>query len=254
MGMCYDAGRLATATAARVGLSLRDTPDRFTFAGLWSRAPTGHSLFPRLRRDSDAFFGAVPWNGFTNYWFLVLSRAPTGRSRFPRLRRDSDGMIDEILNLVRIQTAPLKIAITGGRHTGKTSVLRKIALAARPNGLDMAGFTENALFDHETRLGYEFENLITGERCPVATKNPDAGYTFHESAWIWAENALKASQSHPILIVDELGRLEAQNLGIMPALRKSLIVRPRHLIAAVRGDALPQIESLIGTFDRVFVL
>ena len=148
----------------------------------------------------------------------------------------------------------LRFAVTGGRHIGKTSALWEIFQSSRNFGLDVAGFIEKALFEHENRIGYDFFDLLTQETCPVARKNGDHGYAFDEAAWEWVKIRLKTSETHPILIVDELGRLEAQNQGMMPSLIESLQNHPRHLITSVRQDAIHQIESLVGSFDRVICL
>ena len=133
--------------------------------------------------------------------------------------------------------------------------------------LDICGFIEKAVFENDLRIGYDFVDPETGETCMVARKksifecdvnpaNPQRmGYHFYDEAWAWAESRIRLSQNHDILIIDELGRLEAQNLGLMPALCASLRQSPRHLIAAVRGNIIHDIEAHLGPFDnKVYVV
>ena len=167
-----------------------------------------------------------------------------------------------IIQLFQNSASPLKIAITGDRHIGKTTALMEIYQTCRQLDMDICGFIEKAIFENGQRAGYEFVDLETGETCAVARKKrvidkthseqaQQMGYEFYDAAWEWAAHRIFLSQSRHILIADELGRLEAQNLGLMPALCLSLQNYPRHLIAAVRGDALDRIESRIGKFDSI---
>ena len=157
-----------------------------------------------------------------------------------------------IIEYINNSTIPCKIAITGGRHVGKTTALLDIYKQAAANQLDIAGFVEMAVFDGDERTGYQFVDICTKECCEVAKRRHPHGYEFYDAAWQWAEQKLRASETHDILMIDELGRLEADNRGLMPALCASMTRRPRHLIAAIRGDALESIVSWLGGFDRIF--
>ena len=129
--------------------------------------------------------------------------------------------------------------------------------------MDICGFVEKAIFKNDQRIGYDFIDPETDETCAVARKvniseigentnvSRTMGYRFYDEAWVWAESRIRQSESHHIVIVDELGRLEAQNLGLMPALCDSLRQYPRHLIAAVRSDAINAIEHHLQPFDIV---
>ena len=157
----------------------------------------------------------------------------------------------KIIERIKTSTFPCKIAITGGRHVGKTTALLKIYKQAAANRLDIAGFVELAVFNGSDRTGYRFMDICTNETSDVAQRLDPNGYKFYDEAWQWAEQKLLASENHAILIIDELGRLEAQNQGLMPALRASMARHPRHLIAAVRDDALDAIASSIDGFDAI---
>ena len=157
----------------------------------------------------------------------------------------------KIIDRIKTSTSPCKIAITGGRHIGKTTALLDIYKQATANQLDIAGFVEKAVFNGNDRAGYQFLDICTNEICDVAKRLDQHGYEFYDAAWQWAEQKLLASETHDILMIDELGRLEADNRGLMPALCASMTRRPRHLIAAVRGDALESIASRLGGFDRI---
>lgn len=157
-----------------------------------------------------------------------------------------------------------KIALTGGLHVGKTTAVRTIFDYLNAQGCNAVGIVENAVFMGDIRIGYDFEALggfdafgaEQSERIwPVARRErADGRYVFREEAWGRAGGWIRASECHEVLIIDELGRLEAGGGGLMPALAASLRCAPRHVIAAVRKDAVPEIERQLGKFDRIFDL
>ncbi|MBQ9816341.1 MAG: hypothetical protein IJM59_02580 [Proteobacteria bacterium] len=155
------------------------------------------------------------------------------------------------LEMLETASQPLRIAVTGGRHVGKTTALKLFYAEGCRMGISIYGVVENAVFVGERRVGYEFMDLFTKETCAVAHRTESLEYCFFDQAWVWAESKLKISQGYDVLIVDELGRIEAQNEGWMPMLCRSLKMYPRHLIASVRDDALPDIESILGKFDEI---
>ena len=159
--------------------------------------------------------------------------------------------MSSIIHLIQAAPIPFRIAVTGGRHVGKTTGLMQIYQACVNHQLDAGGFIEKAVFEDNTRIGYDFVDLVTGEICPVARKKETGGYTFFDDAWLWAETKMQLYRHSAILFVDELGRLEATNHGIMPSLCRSLKDYPRHLIASVRDDAMDAVESLLGTWDAI---
>ena len=159
--------------------------------------------------------------------------------------------IDDILHAIRAAGHPLRIAITGGRHVGKTTTLKRLFRSCIDAGLDARGFAETAVFQGETRIGYDFVDLTTGEICTVARRKEPCGYDFRDDAWRWAEARLRRDQGGAIQFVDEIGRLEARNGGFMPALCRTLAAFPRHLVAAVRDDAVEPAAALCGDWDVV---
>ncbi len=145
---------------------------------------------------------------------------------------------------------PVRIAITGGVHAGKTTCLRAIAEQLTGVGFDVDGIIETAVFKGAERIGYEFVDIKSGERCNVAVKNQTGcGYAFDEEAWGWAAERFKRATD--VIVVDELGRLEAAGDGVIPCLRDALERRDYHLIAAVRQDVIERIEQHLGAFDLV---
>ena len=147
------------------------------------------------------------------------------------------------------------LAVTGDCHVGKTTWLKRFIFAIQNAGLTADGFVEEAIFEDDKRIGYDFRDLLTNATVPVARKAfGDIHYTFYEDAWHFAATRLRRSSHVPIIIVDELGRIEAKGGGIMPYLMPFLSERRHHLIASVRQSVLPEIEARIGPFNTIITL
>lgn len=157
--------------------------------------------------------------------------------------------------LLQPTTSAAYIAVTGDCHVGKTTWLKHFFFAMQNAGLTVNGFVEEAIFEHDMRIGYNFRDLLTNETVPVARRTSgDKPYIFYEDAWHFVASCLRRPADEPICIVDELGRLEAQGGGIMPYLMPFLSERKHHLIASVRQSVLPEIEAQIGPFNTIITL
>ncbi len=162
---------------------------------------------------------------------------------------------DAMLYRLRDFEQPFHMAVTGGCHVGKTTWLKSFFSAICDHALVVDGFIEEAVFDHGTRIGYDFRDLLTHVTIPVARRiSPDTRYTFYNDAWDFAAAILHRSRQGSILIVDELGLLEAHGGGLMPFLIPVLTKSRCHLIASVRQSVFAEIEHQIGAFDHVITL
>ena len=162
---------------------------------------------------------------------------------------------DRLLHELRESPRALHIAVTGSCHVGKTTWLKHFFSAIRHHGMMADGFIEEAIFERDTRIGYDFRDLLTHETIPVARRDSaDARYTFYNDAWDFAAAIIRRSMNNPILIVDELGLLEARGGGIMPILQSAWLASHHHLLASVRLSVFAEIEHHIGNFDHVIEL
>jgi nucleoside-triphosphatase THEP1 len=149
-------------------------------------------------------------------------------------------------------------AVVGARQSGKTTTLRELAEALSASGLVVGGVVQIAALEAGQPVAYELEDVATGARRQLARRRSGAaprglGFEFDEDAWGWAADVLRRAREHcDVVVVDELGRLEATGAGHLPALRTPVIREKAHLwLLGVRADAASAIESRLGSFDLV---
>lgn len=141
-------------------------------------------------------------------------------------------------------------AICGDRGRGKTTALGQVVQALRKSGISVGGFLQPAVGDNGPTTGYQLMSLESGEIIPFARKGAPKpadglGYEFQELGWGFAARQL-LNASTQVLIVDELGRLEAQGGGHLPALKAAIPSRPaRVYIFSVRRDCLAGIQAAL---------
>lgn len=149
----------------------------------------------------------------------------------------------------------LLVAVTGPIGSGKTSALRDFAEGALALGRSVDGFFAEAEGRDDLERGAARYTLVfpkSGDRIAFAERQ-SVGYQFseeaHKSTSTWVESL---HEGVDILILDELGRLEAKGEGHMVLWPAILAKGPKMVVAAVRDDILSAIEEKLGRkFDIV---
>jgi nucleoside-triphosphatase THEP1 len=106
--------------------------------------------------------------------------------------------------------------LTGARGSGKTTLCRELASAARRSGRDVAGVISPARFVGARKVGIEAADLRTGETRPLAWRRDPARpgtlelgcWDFDEAVLAWGNAVLRGATPCGLLLVDELGPLE----------------------------------------------
>lgn len=111
----------------------------------------------------------------------------------------------------------------GEKRSGKTSKIRRMIGELKAAGIKTGGIIQPSFGSAHDPDGYEALDVETGETRILARKKafPQAGerFEFNEATWAWAnEKILNARKTADVLIVDEIGRLEAEGRGHLPAL------------------------------------
>ena len=106
--------------------------------------------------------------------------------------------------------------LTGSRGSGKTTLCRELAAAARRSGADVAGVLSPASFVGTRKVGIEAMDLRSGETRPLARRHDSArpgtlelcSWSFDERVLAWGNALLQSATPCDLLVVDELGPLE----------------------------------------------
>jgi energy-coupling factor transporter ATP-binding protein EcfA2 len=169
--------------------------------------------------------------------------------------------------------------LTGPGGSGKTTLCRELATAARRSGRDVAGVLSPARFVEARRVGIEAMDLRSGETRPLAWRHDSArpaslelcSWSFDETVLAWGNAVLQRATPCGLLVVDELGPLEllqgrgwtagldATDSGdygrALVVVRPGLLARARtrwpHATVADAGDATARqrIEALLAGAD-----
>ncbi|MFN3597358.1 MAG: nucleoside-triphosphatase [Rubricoccaceae bacterium] len=149
----------------------------------------------------------------------------------------------------------LRIAVTGPPGAGKTTLLTRLAVWTEARSRRVTGLVAHAEGERGPGAArYVLEVLPEGTRTLLAERE-GSGYHFHETGWIaartWAERLAGGPRPH-LLVLDELGRLEARGGGLAPLWPSVVAARPSLVVASVREDVLAEVEAQLGaSFDRV---
>jgi len=134
--------------------------------------------------------------------------------------------------------------LTGVVHSGKTTFLKKIIAEAGLRFLRVDGFVSPAVWENGNPAGYDLLTLPEERPFPFLRMEGRPGYqrvgpfylipeTLH-----MAQGIIRAGSLKPLVIVDEVGPLELEGLGVWPALEEVLRRPPRKLVLTIREPLL----------------
>lgn len=142
--------------------------------------------------------------------------------------------------------------VIGSRGAGKTTTLFQIALLLEERGLEVGGVVQPAVheFPSAARTGYLLRDVHSGEDRVFARRREGSGFDFDPDGWDWArQRILQARSSMDVVVVDELGRLEAKGEGHLPGLEVPIEAeRARIWLLGVRADQASVFEERLGPF------
>jgi len=132
-------------------------------------------------------------------------------------------------------------AVTGKRLRGKTTLLRTISQEASNRGISVGGFVQERFNDIENRIkGFKVVSLTTSEEIVIAERKVDEPYVFNEDAFKAAASWLaRDAECCQLLLVDEMGMLEANDDGHAPAVLSMMSKHPGKVwVMTLRKDIL----------------
>ncbi len=136
-------------------------------------------------------------------------------------------------------------AVTGLRGAGKTEWLTELGNRAEKAGWRVGGITQQRIFDGDRIVGFHVVHWKDGEEKVLARGETGVGFLFDETAFLKASEWLaEDSRNCDLLLVDELGLLEAQGHGHAPALVAALAGEKPPLVAvSLRKDKLAELSG-----------
>ncbi len=150
------------------------------------------------------------------------------------------------------------IAVTGDRRSGKTTKLKRLVEALTARGVKAGGIFQPAADTSAEPEGYYVEDILTRERKELARRLSRPGesgliFKFDPAAWEWAARKIsEARRTCDILVVDEVGRLEASGKGHLPALLKEI---PDETVFScllcVRSDCFDRVAEALPRLRRI---
>lgn len=125
--------------------------------------------------------------------------------------------------LAQLYARPEIILLCGKKRSGKTSKILKKIEELKANGVKTGGIIQPSFGSPADPDGYNAVDVETGETRLLARKKafPQTRerFEFSEDTWAWTnKKILNARKTADVLIVDEIGRLEAAGKGHLPAL------------------------------------
>jgi len=144
------------------------------------------------------------------------------------------------------KSGPRVFVLTGAQGSGKTTLLEKLIPQVRTRGRTVAGIRAPAVFNNGVRIGYNVEDVRTGDMLPlcrtgqrnaVATAGP---YGFDRGGLRFGATALSLDTvaQRDIVILDEIGPLELKGGGWAPMLHSLLESYEGSLLVVIRPDIL----------------
>lgn len=122
----------------------------------------------------------------------------------------------------------MKAVLTGGVHSGKTSLLKTFSCRLEKHGRQADGFLSVAVFFRGTLIGYDLLTLRDKAKLPFLRKTGQndwirtGPFYFLPDALAEANRILLDPAPKDVLIVDEIGPLELKGGGLWPAFAQAV--------------------------------
>lgn len=149
------------------------------------------------------------------------------------------------LYLTQLKNTQKIIIISGERRKGKTTFLKNILSDFDANKITYSGIISEGIDDNDKRIGFNIIDLTTNKKSKLCSVNEDFGnkkigkFYFDENI-IESGNKIIQSSINNLIIIDEVGYLELEDLGWAPSINK-LIEQKKDIILVVRKKLLEKV-------------
>jgi len=168
---------------------------------------------------------------------VITEMVSSGSALYGRFRDESE------------QSAPVYI-ISGEVMRGKTSFTLDLVSRLQKDGLDVQGFYAAGLDSGRERKGFDLVNVATGEKTLLSRKEPAPNnwirfgrYCFNPEAFEQGNVQLEqmVEKNPDLVLLDEIGPLELQNLGWAPAIDLLLSLNNTAQLWVIRKTMLEKV-------------
>jgi nucleoside-triphosphatase THEP1 len=149
------------------------------------------------------------------------------------------------------------ILVSGEKHCGKTTLVERYLASLVGRDLRIGGILAKGLWEDNARAGFDLVNLSDGSIAPLARRRHHP-HPQHKMMFDFLEAGIRAGAQaldakscgqSDIVVVDELGRLEARGKGWAPDLKALLAFNTPLFIFIVRLDCLQRICDRFGFYN-----
>jgi iron complex transport system ATP-binding protein len=150
------------------------------------------------------------------------------------------------------------IIVTGPIHSGKTTFVLKLTDWMFNQELIPFGYVSPAVFENDSRAGYDLLELKTQQRFPLLRKKGNPGmprigaYFFIPSGLELASQIISDCPGN-ICIIDEIGPKELEGGGLWPPISKRLKSGPTNILFVIRDSLVKNFTSLFSD-QHVYVI
>ena len=147
--------------------------------------------------------------------------------------------------------AAQRIILTGAVQSGKSTLAALLAARLKQTNIGVAGILAKGLWQNNQRTGFDLVDLKSGRSTPLARRSltadgPGKGYVpyrFMEAGVAAGRRALRVKQcgGAGLIVVDEVGKLEARGRGWAPCLAPLLALSGTVHLWIVREYLVDQI-------------
>ena len=144
-----------------------------------------------------------------------------------------------------------RIILTGAVQCGKSTLAEKLFNRLKTKDITMAGILARGLWKNNQREGFDLMDIQTGKVTPLARRSAELPpqnkdkipFSFFEQGVTAGYNALSVARckTAAIILVDEIGKLEAKGLGWAPCLSPLLTLSRSMHIWIVREKLVRQV-------------
>jgi len=139
----------------------------------------------------------------------------------------------------------MKICITGASDSGKTAVALELAKQLRKKNISFSGVASPAYFTGGRKTEYFVRSLRTGTEKFLLKKSP-AGPVPGGKGFVFADRILARSFNRKVVIVDELGPIEADGAGFLKRVKALASKKGVVLIFTTRPGLVPVFSAMFG--------